>query len=254
MANFHIKISHQLSYGTVHVCSRNGRLVATMSFEKGDVSSSPTDDAAPEGEPAPDAAPLPPPPVPAFLEGVSAPTEPVAPNTVAAPSAVEELSGRRAAAAGRRAAAAAARGREAAAGLRPAGAVEPGAAAAPGLRYRGVAARRHAATSVAAAGPGRDPGVAPAGAGGAQPAVTVPRALRELAAHNTPATTTALMAAAAPPPPPPVTGLRFKGGVSSETAAALARGRGAAARPPRRPRGRPGLPARRRRRTASATW
>ncbi len=64
VANFHIKISHQPSYGTVHVCSRNGRLVATMSFEKGDVSSSPTDDAAPEGEPAPDAAPLPPPPVP----------------------------------------------------------------------------------------------------------------------------------------------------------------------------------------------
>ena len=67
MANFHIKISHQLSYGTVHVCSRNGRLVATMSFEKGDVSSSPTDDAAPEGEPAPDdaalsSATLPPPP------------------------------------------------------------------------------------------------------------------------------------------------------------------------------------------------
>ena len=51
VANFHIKISHQLSYGTVQVCSRNGRLVATMSFEKGDVSSSPTDDAAPEGEP-----------------------------------------------------------------------------------------------------------------------------------------------------------------------------------------------------------
>ena len=91
VANFHIKISHQLSYGTVHVCSRNGRLVATMSFEKGDVSSSPTDDAAPEGEPAPDAAPLPPPPVPAFLEGVSAPTEPLVPSSAAEPSAVEEL-------------------------------------------------------------------------------------------------------------------------------------------------------------------
>ena len=59
--------------------------------ESGDHVASPTDDAAPEGEPTPDAAPLPPPPVPAFLEGVSAPTEPVAPNAASEPSAVEEL-------------------------------------------------------------------------------------------------------------------------------------------------------------------
>ena len=52
-------------------------------------------------------------------------------------------------------------------------------------------------------------------------AVPVPRALKELAAHNAPATA----APPAAPPPPPPTGLRFKGGVSSETAAALQRAR-----------------------------